>query len=93
MAYKTIQYDERENVRTVRLSRTERRNAISRIMVEELMDCFSRNTNREDIRSIILTGSGKAFCSDGDTVETCPSKGKGFSECSSRGFLRDTPGT
>ena len=87
MEYKTIKYDKRENVGTITLNRPEKRNAINESMIEELTDCINCCGEHEDIRAIILTGGGKAFCSGGDILETPPPRAKKFLNALHPAFL------
>jgi enoyl-CoA hydratase len=54
----------------VSLNRAEKRNALSREMIEQLSSLFSRLENDSDLRAVILTGTGdQAFCAGTDIVE------------------------
>lgn len=66
MDYKTINCAKIDKVATITLNRPEKRNAINETVVEELVDYIHRCEEDANIRAIILTGSGKAFCSGGD---------------------------
>lgn len=63
MNYKMIRLAESENVGTIILNRPEKRNALNETMIEELVDCINYCGGNPNIRAIVLTGSGKAFCS------------------------------
>ena len=56
----------RDNVAIITLNRPEVRNAINDQMRQELIATFEWADRSREIRSIILTGSGKGFCSGGD---------------------------
>lgn len=64
-----IKYAERDNVATIMLNRPEKRNAVNQTVVEELMHYINFCEENANIRAIILTGSGKVFCSGGDLGE------------------------
>jgi enoyl-CoA hydratase/carnithine racemase len=53
-------------VRTITLFNPERRNAIGPQMVNELLYALEDAHADEDVRSVVLTGEGKAFCAGGD---------------------------
>jgi enoyl-CoA hydratase/carnithine racemase len=53
-------------VRTVTLYNPERRNAIGPQMANELLWALADAHDDEDVRVIVLTGEGKAFCAGGD---------------------------
>jgi enoyl-CoA hydratase len=53
-----------EAVMTIELQRPERRNALNTQLVEELREAVQNIT--EDVRAIVLTGQGTAFCAGAD---------------------------
>lgn len=55
-----------EYIAHVELSRPEARNALNRALVEDLYACFNELDQADDVRVILLTGAGKAFCAGGD---------------------------
>jgi enoyl-CoA hydratase/carnithine racemase len=65
--------DGEDGVRTVTLNNPERRNAIGPQMVNELLyaleDAHAHAHAGEDVRAIVLTGEGKAFCAGGDFAQ------------------------
>lgn len=66
----TVQVSEpQEYVATVRLSRPEAMNAYNETLLTGLVETLNRLDNREDIRALVLTGEGEAFCSGGDLEE------------------------
>jgi methylglutaconyl-CoA hydratase len=69
MGYSTLgfQYDG-HGIATITLSAPEKRNAISSLMVGELLDAFQQ-AEEGPARVVILTGSGKAFCAGMDLSE------------------------
>ena len=60
-----IEKDE-EGVAVVTLNRPEKRNAVSNQMHKELEDIFADLTNDDEVRAVVLTGAGSAFCAGGD---------------------------
>ena len=50
----------------IRLNRPERLNALTRPMLHELGDIFTRAGKSPDVRVIVMTGEGRAFCSGAD---------------------------
>lgn len=65
-AYRTIAVDVVDGVVQVTLNRPERRNAIGPQMVSELLYAHEDAVGDETVRSIVITGAGKAFCAGGD---------------------------
>ena len=55
-----------DGVAVVTLNRPEKRNAVNIQMHRELEGIFVDLSNDDEIRAIVLTGAGKAFCAGGD---------------------------
>ena len=66
MDCKTFHYHEEDDVAVVRLERPERLNALTFDSYAELRDTFRALATRDSVRSVLLTGTGRAFCSGGD---------------------------
>src|SRR5450432_1834499 len=62
-------YTEHNGVATIRLNRPERLNALTFEIYRELTDTFAALRGQDRVRSVIVTGSGRAFCSGGDVHE------------------------
>ena len=54
------------HVATVTLNRPEQRNPLSATMLRDLASAFSWCKNEPDVRVVILTGAGRAFCAGAD---------------------------
>src|SRR5258707_1128134 len=63
---KSFLYEEREGIATTTLNRPERLNAITFEVYRELTDLFASLRDEKDVRVVIITGAGRAFCSGGD---------------------------
>jgi enoyl-CoA hydratase/carnithine racemase len=61
-----ILYDVKNHVATVTLHRPDKLNAFTRRMRDELVHVFGRADNDDDVRVIIVTGAGRAFCAGAD---------------------------
>jgi enoyl-CoA hydratase/carnithine racemase len=61
-----IDIDTATGVATITLNRPERLNALTFEIYDELRNTFRRLSTEAGVRVIVLTGSGKAFCSGGD---------------------------
>ena len=59
------------------INRADRRNALSRPLIQALMDALARAADDPAVRSVILTGSGSVFCAGMDLAELQESLGKG----------------
>src|SRR2546422_1339673 len=63
----TFLYQQANNgIATITLNRPERLNAITFDIYRELTDLFAALRDEKDVRAVVITGSGKAFCSGGD---------------------------
>jgi len=59
-------YEEKGPVATLRLDRPEALNALTFDVYRELTDTFRALAGRADVRVVVLTGTGRAFCTGGD---------------------------
>ena len=66
MAYETIKYEVEDQILTVTLSRPERLNAFNATMQRELIDALDRADADDEVRAVIVTGEGRAFCAGAD---------------------------
>jgi enoyl-CoA hydratase/carnithine racemase len=66
MAYETVLYNVQDQILTITLNRPEKLNAFTPGMVPELIDCFDRADADDNVRAIIVTGAGRAFCAGAD---------------------------
>jgi enoyl-CoA hydratase/carnithine racemase len=66
---KHFKYAEHDGVATITLDRPERLNALTFDSYAELRDAFVELRTRASVRSVILTGTGRAFCSGGDVKD------------------------
>jgi enoyl-CoA hydratase/carnithine racemase len=56
-------------VATITLDRPDKLNALTFGVYRELTDLFSRLQDASEVRAVVITGSGRAFCSGGDVHE------------------------
>ncbi len=66
MSYETILYEKLDRVAIVTLNRPQALNAFTVQMNSELLSALREAERDEDIRCIVLTGSGRAFCAGQD---------------------------
>jgi enoyl-CoA hydratase/carnithine racemase len=66
MAYETIKYEVAEQILTITLNRPEKLNAFNATMQRELIDAFDAADKDDNVRAIIVTGAGRAFCAGAD---------------------------
>lgn len=55
-----------EGVATITLNRPERLNALTFEVYRELTETFAALRNEPEVRAVVITGAGRAFCSGGD---------------------------
>jgi enoyl-CoA hydratase/carnithine racemase len=65
----SFRYVEADGVATITLSRPDRLNALTFEVYRELTDTFRVLQTRREVRSVIITGEGRGFCSGGDVVD------------------------
>jgi 2-(1,2-epoxy-1,2-dihydrophenyl)acetyl-CoA isomerase len=66
MSYETILYEVEANVATITFNRADKYNAFNDTQIEETTKAFKTAGRDRDVRAVLLTGSGKAFCSGQD---------------------------
>jgi enoyl-CoA hydratase/carnithine racemase len=64
--YTTLSYDVADGILTLTLDRPEQLNAFTVDMANELVDAFNRASADDDVKAIVVTGSGRAFCAGMD---------------------------
>ncbi|GAA4970105.1 crotonase/enoyl-CoA hydratase family protein [Yinghuangia aomiensis] len=66
MEYEQIAVEAKDGIMTVRLDRPDRMNAYTFRMREEISDALDRADADDDVRVVVFTGSGRAFCAGAD---------------------------
>ena len=64
--FKTILFKESEGIGLITLSRPHRLNAFNQQMLKDLLDAFDYIDKNDQVRAVIITGEGKAFCAGAD---------------------------
>ncbi len=64
--YRTIDYAVDEGIATITLDRPDHMNAFTVRMCLEMIDAFDRVDADPDVRVVIVTGAGRAFCAGAD---------------------------
>ncbi len=62
----SFRYEESQGVASLTLDRPQRMNALTFEVYRELADTFAALRERESVRAVVLSGSGRAFCTGGD---------------------------
>lgn len=66
MNYEQIKYEVEDNILTITLSRPDKLNAFTGQMLNELLDALDRADADDEVKAIIFTGDGRAFCAGAD---------------------------
>jgi enoyl-CoA hydratase/carnithine racemase len=91
-----VLYAAKGHVATITLNRPERMNTISGPMLAQLCDALLKADRDPNIRVVILTGTGRAFCAGLDLSEVTKQSGGGIAAGASQATnldLRNTPPT
>jgi 2-(1,2-epoxy-1,2-dihydrophenyl)acetyl-CoA isomerase len=69
MEFQTIRYEVRNGVATITLNRPEVHNACNQQMGSELLQALQAAERSDEVRCVVLTGAGRAFCAGQDLKE------------------------
>ena len=72
----TILVETRGATATVTLNRPDVLNSFNRVMAEALQRALANLGDNDDVRCVLLTGAGRAFCAGQDLSEVVPEPGK-----------------
>ena len=75
MAHEHILFDSLDGVARITLNRPDVLNSFNRTMARELRDIFGVIARDRTLRSVLLTGAGRAFCAGQDLGEASPLPG------------------
>jgi 2-(1,2-epoxy-1,2-dihydrophenyl)acetyl-CoA isomerase len=82
----TIDLQIEDSVAIISLNRQEKFNSFNREMSAELLEVLNEIKNRKEIRCVVLTGNGKAFCAGQDLVEAIDVNGPGLESILKDGY-------
>ena len=66
---RSFHYEAADGIASITLDRPDRLNALTFEVYADLRDLLSEIPHREDVRVLIITGTGRGFCSGGDVHE------------------------
>ncbi|MEM6579856.1 MAG: crotonase/enoyl-CoA hydratase family protein [Pseudomonadota bacterium] len=66
MSYNTLRYELADNILTLTLNRPDHLNSFTVEMANELIAAFNRASDDDEVRAIVVTGEGRAFCAGMD---------------------------
>jgi enoyl-CoA hydratase/carnithine racemase len=62
----SFRYEEADAIATITLDRPDKLNALTFEIYAELRDLFATLATRQEVRAVVITGTGRGFCSGGD---------------------------
>jgi len=69
MAYDNVVYDVKDGVATITLNRPDAYNALNMPLARDLFHATLEADEDPDVRCIVITGAGRAFCAGGDVKD------------------------
>ena len=75
MAFEHILYQVDQGVGTITLNRPDVLNSFNRAMAAEVRQAFAATSADVEVRAVLLTGAGRAFCAGQDLAEAMPKEG------------------
>ena len=66
MAYKTILVEKKDGIARITLNLPDKLNALDLVMREELKEEFFSYQTDKEVKVVLITGAGRAFCAGGD---------------------------
>ncbi|MEP0202709.1 MAG: crotonase/enoyl-CoA hydratase family protein [Halioglobus sp.] len=90
MTYETLLCEVRDHILTITLNRPDRMNAFTTPMAHEVIDALTAADDNDDVRVIVFTGAGRAYCAGADLGSG--SKTFDYGEASEAVDIRDTGG-
>jgi enoyl-CoA hydratase/carnithine racemase len=69
MDFETILYEVEDRIATITFDRPEQLNAVSPLMARELRTAYAAAEADEAVWTVLVTGSGRAFCAGADVTE------------------------
>jgi enoyl-CoA hydratase/carnithine racemase len=93
MAYEEIIYEVSEQIATITLNRPDKLNSFTNRMLKEIISAFDESDADDNVRAVIVTGSGRAFCAGADLSGGGETFAKGGSDVKAKtGVMRDGGG-
>lgn len=74
MEFQFIKYEIKENWAEITLNREDKLNSFNREMSKEMIYALDISEHNDNIRAILITGAGKAFCAGQDLAEAISGK-------------------
>ena len=81
-----INYDINQGIATITLNRPDKFNSFNRPMADAFNAALQEASSDENIRCVIITGEGKAFCAGQDLQEAVDPNGPGLKKIIEEGY-------
>ena len=66
MRYQDILYEVEDGIANITMNRPDKLNAFTGVMLDEIINAIDRTDADDDVRAVIFTGAGRAFCAGAD---------------------------
>ena len=66
MEYEDVIYEVQDSIATITLNRPERMNSFSDALLSNWASSITRAAEDDDVRVVVVTGAGRAFCAGAD---------------------------
>jgi len=76
MIHETLIFETKKNIAYITLNRPDRLNSFDMKLGEELYDVLKKINSDDNIRAVVIKGTGKGFCGGGDVKEMHKAKDK-----------------
>lgn len=86
--FSQVNYEVSEGIATITLNRPEKLNAFTNTMLHEIISAFDLSDANDDVRAVIVTGAGRAFCAGADLSSGGETFSRGGSDVSG---IKDVP--
>lgn len=69
MSYGTLTLEKRDGAAVITLNRPEKLNAVNPQLIDDMLRAIDEVGTDDEVRAVLLTGAGRAFCAGGDITE------------------------
>jgi 2-(1,2-epoxy-1,2-dihydrophenyl)acetyl-CoA isomerase len=76
MAYERLNLERDEQVAVMTLNRPEKLNALNAVLRKDILNALAEVREDDDIRALVITGTGRGFCSGADLSGSRPEPGE-----------------
>jgi 2-(1,2-epoxy-1,2-dihydrophenyl)acetyl-CoA isomerase len=83
MGWEYVLCEKKDSIATITLNRPEKYNAFGGRMRQELLEAVEDSCSDKEVRVIVITGAGKAFCAGGDVDEFVSGKTQALADTAS----------